>query len=73
MPEKEFFTTAELADLLGVATHTVKRQKRAGRLAFHKVGRRVLFRRDDVEAFLAACRRPGKAITLRSRNGNQHG
>ena len=54
--EKEFLTTAELAELLAVSPKTIVRMVRRGALACHRIGRARRFRRVDVERFLAGCR-----------------
>ena len=56
LPEKEFFTTVELAEILAVAPKTVARMVRRGALPSHRIGRARRFRRGDVEAFLTRCR-----------------
>ena len=55
-PEKEFYTAAELAQLLAVSKKTVDRLVAGGALPVHQIGRVRRFRRDDVEALLAGAR-----------------
>jgi excisionase family DNA binding protein len=44
------------AERLGVSLSTVERLMRAGKLPYTKVGRRSVFKPEDVEAFIAANR-----------------
>lgn len=52
-----YLTTAEVADELRTSPETVRFWRHVGKgpLSF-KVGRRVLYARDDVDAFIAAAR-----------------
>lgn len=54
---ERYMVTSEVADLLRVPAETVRywRHISAGPRSF-KVGRRVLYARDDVEAFIAGAR-----------------
>jgi excisionase family DNA binding protein len=54
---------ADAARLLGVHEETVKTYVRRGELAAVRLGRRVLFREDDIAAFIAA-RRVGPRHTI---------
>lgn len=54
--DREFYTTAELADLLRVSRKTIVRIVARGQLAYHDIGRARRFRREDVEQFLTDCR-----------------
>jgi excisionase family DNA binding protein len=58
----EYMTTAEVAELLRTSPETVRwfRYVGKGPRSF-KVGRRVLYDRSDVEAWLAAARAEGAA------------
>lgn len=58
----EYMTTEEVADLLRTATETVRywRHIGTGPRSF-KIGRRVLYARADVEAFIEAARDAGDA------------
>ena len=51
-PDKASYSIQEAAAVLGVSARTVKREIHAGRLAMHKVGRRTIIRRDDLERLL---------------------
>jgi excisionase family DNA binding protein len=44
------------AVLLGVAEPTIRKWLRERRLPFHRCGRRIVLRREDLEAFLQANR-----------------
>ena len=56
MPEKEFYSVKELAELLGVCEMTIYRMMKRGEIAYYSIGRAKRFRREDVEAFLKRCR-----------------
>ena len=48
------FTPAQLAQLLGVSVRKLERDRQHGiGIAFSKFGRRILYRRSDVQAYLA--------------------
>ncbi len=49
-------SVAEAAPLLGVSVFTVRAWIRQRRLPFFRVGRRIVFDREDLEAFLRAHR-----------------
>ena len=53
----EYLTQGELAKLLKVSLSTINNWKLAGKLKFHKIGARVLFKREDVLAKIAEIRR----------------
>lgn len=44
------------APILGVSAFTLRKWVRERRIPFHQVGRRIVLDRDDLEAFLRACR-----------------
>lgn len=49
-----FLTPQRLAELLGVSVRTLERNRHVARsIPFRKIGRRVLYARDDVLAYLA--------------------
>lgn len=54
-PQHEFLISSEVADLLRVSAETLRRQVREGRgpLPAARAGRQLLWRREDVEAWLA--------------------
>lgn len=53
----KFMTTAEVADTLRTSTETVRYWRHIGKgPQSFKVGRRVLYAADDVEAFIAEAR-----------------
>ncbi len=43
---------------LGVSPHTVRAWTRERRIPFFRCGRRIVFAKSDLEAFLARCRIP---------------
>lgn len=52
----QFFTIAETAEMLGVATRTVRRWIASGELVAHRLGRAVRIADSDLRAFLAVHR-----------------
>ena len=44
------------ASLIGVSPHTLRAWTRQRRIPFYRCGRRIVFARKDLEAFLADCR-----------------
>jgi excisionase family DNA binding protein len=49
----ELLTERQVADRYHVTVHSVRRWRREGRVSFLKIGRQVLFRPADLEAFEA--------------------
>jgi len=47
---------ARAAPVLGVSTFTLRRWIRERRLPYHRVGRRIVLDRRDLEVFLRRCR-----------------
>jgi excisionase family DNA binding protein len=58
MNSPEFLTTEEVADLLRTSPETVRYWRHVGKgpKSFKPGGRRVLYAREDVDAFIAAAR-----------------
>jgi excisionase family DNA binding protein len=56
MDEREFMTTAEVADMTRSPESTVRywRHRRTGPTSF-RLGRRVLYRRSDVDRWINEC------------------
>jgi excisionase family DNA binding protein len=54
--ENKRLSVEHAAPILGVSTFTVRRWIRERRLAYHRVGRRIVLDRRDLEAFLRRCR-----------------
>jgi excisionase family DNA binding protein len=52
-PRIQFFTIAETAEMLRVATRTVRRRIAAGELVAHRFGGAVRIAENDLRAFLA--------------------
>jgi predicted site-specific integrase-resolvase len=52
-------TSNQVAEALGLKPQTLDKWRCTGRyeLPFYKIGRRVFYRRGDVEVFLESCRR----------------
>jgi len=61
MEEQEFYTAKEIAALIRVNEQTIYRLAHGGQLPAHRIGRAMRFRRNDVEAFLQACREEEEA------------
>jgi excisionase family DNA binding protein len=57
----------EAAPILGVSPHTVRAWTRQRRLPYHKLGRRLVFDRADLERFLAEHRVPAREAASRAR------
>ncbi len=53
MPDKEYFTKLEAAEYTRLSRATVDRLMKAGTLRFVKVGKRVVFRKKDLDSFMA--------------------
>ena len=53
----QFFTIAQTAEMIGVATRTVRRWVEAGELIAHRFGRAVRIAEGDLRAFLAIHRK----------------
>ncbi|MEQ9308108.1 MAG: helix-turn-helix domain-containing protein [Balneolaceae bacterium] len=49
---KEYLTTSELEELTGMTSRTQKYHRDAGNLEFSQEGRRILYKTDDIEAFI---------------------
>jgi len=58
MEGKVFLSTTQAAGLLGLSPRTLEKWRiNGGSPPFHKFGRRVLYSREDLEYWAAACRR----------------
>lgn len=60
-------TAEEVAELLSVPTSWVRESTRSGAMPHVELGRYRRYRRDEVEAWLERCSRPGRTVALRSR------
>ena len=49
---KEFFSRQETKDLLGVSLRTVDYLRKSGELTGFKIRGRVMFKREDIDAFI---------------------
>ena len=60
-PAKDLLNTQEASQLTGLAPGTLEaeRHRRTLGIKYLKVGRRVFYRRQDLEDFLASCQRDG--------------
>ena len=52
-PTTRFYTVAQVADMVGVSTRSVRRWVAAGELLAHRFGRQVRIAETDLRAFLA--------------------
>lgn len=50
---------------LGVTKFTLRRWTRSGRIGFFRCGRRIIFAKSDLDAFLAQCRVSPQETVLR--------
>lgn len=50
----DWVTNKELIRVTGLSKSTLQRHRSSGRLPYHKVGQRVLYRRADVDAFISS-------------------
>ena len=57
---REFYTVAQLADVLQVNEMTIYRMVKTGDLPCHLIGRIMRFRQDDIEDFLKHHRVPAR-------------
>lgn len=63
----ERFSLRTAAAMLGVSPHTLRRWTRQRRVAFHRLGRRVVFDGGDLETFLRENRVPAAGADGRGR------
>lgn len=65
-PEKKaWLTNAAVTELLGISRSTLNRYRASGRLKYTKVGARVWYRREDVNAFLlSGVQQPDDEVVL---------
>lgn len=57
MPTDVLFTEQEVADLLSVTTHAVRKWREKGHIAYIKIGRTIRFEPAEVQAFIARNRK----------------
>jgi excisionase family DNA binding protein len=57
---------ATVADRLGVPVSWVRQSTRSGAIPHLRFGKYVRYDLDDVTAWIAACKHPGRAIRLRT-------
>ncbi len=60
LPDQQFLTESELAELLRIAPSSVRNIRSRGEITFTRVGARrgrVVYRKDDVERFIERNRR----------------
>jgi excisionase family DNA binding protein len=61
MVMRDKLSMPEAAAILGISPLTLKDWAREGRIASFKIGRRVLFAKAELEAFLNTTRRPARS------------
>ena len=55
--KKMLLCEKEVEQIYGLNFRTLQRERNEGRgIPYHKIGKRVLYRVSDIEAFLAICR-----------------
>ena len=62
--ERRLWNVSELAEILRKRPAAIRALAQRGEISFYRVGRAMLFDPQDVETFLAACRRPAKAVRV---------
>ena len=56
MDADRLLNLGEAAEFLGISPDSMYTLRRCRRVAFHRVGRKLRFRRSDLEAYLESCR-----------------
>ena len=57
LPSTKLLSEKEVEKFFGLNYRTLQRERTNGvGIPYHKIGRRVLYRVSDIEAFLASCR-----------------
>ncbi len=64
---ERLLTADEVAELLAVPVSWVRESTRSGAMPHVELGRYRRYRREDVDAWLESCSRPGRPVALRSR------
>jgi hypothetical protein len=59
---KEINNTKEACDFLRVAPITLWRERRAGRISFHRISSKIVYTREDLENYLARNKRAAFAV-----------
>ena len=52
---KTLFNKMQAAEHLGISLSTLNRLKKGGKMPHHKIGDRIVFTEEDIEAFLDSC------------------
>lgn len=69
-------TEKELADRLRIGERTIRGIRQRGEIAYVRIGRKILYRAEDCEAYIRSCvrsdtpARPAMHRTLRRRSGD---
>jgi excisionase family DNA binding protein len=62
---ERLLTAQEVAELLAVPVSWVRESTRSGAVPCVELGRYRRYRREDVEAWLASCSKPGRPVAFR--------
>jgi len=57
MDEKQIYTTKEASDYLRISPVTLWRERKAGRISFHRVASKIIYTKEDLLAYLETNRR----------------
>jgi hypothetical protein len=58
MEQPQIYNKTEFAKTLGVSVECVDKYRKAGKLPFHAVGKRIIFTGQDLTDFLSLCAIP---------------
>jgi len=58
MQQPQIYNKTEFAKLLKISTESIDRYRKAGKMPFHSIGKRVIFTDSDLVDFLALCAIP---------------
>ncbi len=61
-----FYSKLELAMELGICTRTLEKLMREGQISYLKVKNRVIFSKEDLDAFIERTRRPAFGLDVES-------
>jgi excisionase family DNA binding protein len=59
------FSESQAAELLNISVRSLFAERKAGRISFRKSGERILYSREDVEAYIAGIRRVEQPAELK--------
>jgi excisionase family DNA binding protein len=67
--DSDLLTVPETAVMLRLRVSTIRAWVLRRKIPFHRLGRRVMFRRSDLEAFIAGSVVPARPVTVASGRG----